>query len=313
MGDASGEWPVLPYGEWRGTRDTLHMYTQVIGKLRLALSPFEPGWANVPLYVTARGLTTSPVPIGLRTFDAELDLHDHVLLLRTSDGQVERRPLGGAVADFYGDVMEALRRMGIDVSISVIPSEVPDPIPFPEDRTHATYEPEQAERFHRVLSMVDLVMKEHRARFRGRTSPVQFFWGTFDLAVTRYSGKLVEPLPADNPIAHFGTDAELICAGWWPGDQRLGAPAFFSYAFPAPAGIDAVTVEPPEAAWSSNAGEFLFPYDAVLASPDPRSAIRAFLATSYDGAAALMGWDTELTTFDQPATASAAHAARRSP
>jgi Family of unknown function (DUF5996) len=313
MGDAFGEWPALPYGRWRATRDTLHMYTQVIGKLRLALSPFEPGWANVPLYVTARGLTTSPVPIGLRTFDAELDLHDHVLLLRTSDGQVERRPLGGAVADFYRDVMDGLRRMGIDVGISVMPSEVPDPIPFPEDRTHATYDPEQAERFHRVLSMVDLVMKEHRAHFRGRTSPVQFFWGTFDLALTRYSGKLVEPLPGDNPIAHFGTDAELICAGWWPGDHRLGAPAFFSYAYPAPPGIDAVTVEPSEATWSSNAGEFLFPYDAVLASPDPRSAIRAFLATSYDGAAALMGWDTDLTTFDQPAVASADHAARRSP
>src|SRR5579864_241108 len=141
MGDASGEWPVLPYSEWRATRDTLHMYAQVIGKLRLALSPFEP----------------------------ELDLHDHVLLLRTNDGQVERRPIGGAVADFYRDVMDGLRRMGIDVGISVMPSEVPDPIPFPEDRTHATYVPEQAARFHRVLSMVDLVMKEHRAQFRGRT------------------------------------------------------------------------------------------------------------------------------------------------
>ncbi|MFZ0180066.1 MAG: DUF5996 family protein [Candidatus Dormiibacterota bacterium] len=300
MGDAAGEWPALPYAEWRATRDTLHMYTQVIGKLRLALSPFEPGWANVPLYVTARGLTTSPVPIGLRSFDAELDLHDHVLVLRTDDGRVERRPLGGAVADFYGDVMDALRRMQIDVSISVLPSEVPDPIPFPEDRTHATYEPAQAERFHRTLSMVDLVMKEHRAHFRGRTSPVHFFWGTFDLALTRYSGRLVEPLQVPNPIMHFGTDAELICAGWWPGDHRLASPAFFSYAFPAPPGIDSVQVRPPEAAWSSNAGEFLFPYDTALASPDPRRAIREFLATSYDGAAALMGWNTDLTTFEQP-------------
>jgi Family of unknown function (DUF5996) len=312
MGDAAGEWPALPYAEWRATRDTLHMYTQVIGKLRLALSPFEPGWANVPLYVTARGLTTSPVPIGLRSFDAELDLHDHVLVLRTDDGRVERRPLGGAVADFYGDVMDALRRMQIDVSISVLPSEVPDPIPFPEDRTHATYDPAQAERFHRTLSMVDLVMKEHRAQFRGRTSPVHFFWGSFDLALTRYSGRLIEPLQVPNPIMHFGTDAELICAGWWPGDHRLASPAFFSYAFPAPPGIDSVQVRPPEAAWSSDAGEFLFPYDAALASPDPRRAIRDFLATSYDGAAALMGWNTDLTTFEQPAPRSAAPAARSS-
>jgi hypothetical protein len=312
MGDASGEWLTLPYAEWRATRDTLHMYTQVIGKLRLALSPFEPGWANVPLYVTARGLSTSPVPIGLRTFDAELDLHDHVLVLRGGDGQVERRPLGGAVADFYREVMDALRRMGIDVSISVTPSEVPDPIPFPEDRTHATYDTAQADRFHRVLSLVDLVMKAHRAQFRGRTSPVHFFWGTFDLAMTRYSGTLVEPLPGDNPITHFGTDAELICAGWWPGDHRLASPAFFSYAYPAPPGIDAVAVQPPDATWSSDAGEFLLLYDAALASPDPRRAIREFLATSYDGAATLMGWDTALTTFDQPTPPSAGHAARRS-
>jgi len=307
MGDPAGEWPALPYAEWRDTRDTLHMYTQVIGKLRLALSPFEPGWANVPLYVTARGLTTSPVPVGLRTFDAELDLHDHVLVLRSGDGPVERRPLGGSVADFYTDVMDALRRMRIDVSISMLPSEVPDPIPFNEDRTHATYEPEQVERFHRVLSMVDMVMKEHRAQFRGRTSPVHFFWGTFDLALTRYSGRLVEPMPGDNPITHFGTDAELICSGWWPGDHRLASPAFFSYAYPAPPGIDAVTLKPPAATWSSDAGEFLFPYDSALASPDPRRAIREFLATFYDGAAALMGWTADLVKFEQPT-----HAARRS-
>src|SRR5580700_5993677 len=249
MDDASGGWLALPYAEWRDTRDTLHMYTQVIGKLRLALSPFEPGWANVPLYVTARGLTTSPLPVGLRTFDAELDLRDHVLVIRTSDGQTERRPLGGAVADFYRDVMDALRRMGIDVAISVHPSEVPDPIPFPDDHTHVTYDRAQVQRFQHVLSMVDLVMKQHRARFRGRTSPVQFFWGTFDLALIRYSGKLVDPLPTEKPIEHFSTDAELICAGWWPGDHRLAEPAFFAYAYPAPAGIDAVDIGPPEATW----------------------------------------------------------------
>jgi len=312
MSDASGGWPALPYAAWRDTRDTLHMYTQVIGKLRLALSPFEPGWANVPLYVTARGLASSTVPVGLRTFDAELDLHDHVLVLRSSDGQIERRPLGGAVADFYRDVMDALRRMGIAVSISVTPSEVPDPIPFPDDRTHATYDPAQAERFHTVLAMVDIVMKEHRAQFRGRTTPVHFFWGSFDLALTRYSGRLVDPAPGTNVITHFSSDAEQVCAGWWPGDHRLAAPAFFSYAHPAPPGIEAVSLQPRDAAWSPDAGEFLFRYDAALSSPDPRRAIREFLASSYDGAANLLGWSGDLTIFPEPGSPTTDHASRRS-
>src|SRR5580704_17492095 len=150
MGDASGEWPVLPYREWRATRDTLHMYAQVIGKLRLALSPFEPEWANVPLYVTARGLTTSTMPVGLRTFDVEFDFVDHVLVIRSGDGSIDRRPLGGSVAEFDEDVTRILKGMRLDVSISVVPSEVPDPIPFPDDRTHDTYESTQVDQFHRV-------------------------------------------------------------------------------------------------------------------------------------------------------------------
>lgn len=312
MGDAAGEWPALPYEEWRDTRDTLHMYAQVIGKLRLALSPFEPGWANVALYVTARGLSTSPVPFGLRTFDAELDLHDHVLVLRTSDGQTERRPLGGTVADFYHDVMDALRRMGIDISISVTPSEVPDPIPFTEDRLHATYDAAHATRFHRVLSMVDVVMKEYRAQFRGRITPVHFFWGSFDLAVTRYSGRLVQPPPGEGVIRHFSSDAEEICTGWWPGDYRLASPAFFSYAYPSPIGIEDVAVEPAEAGWSPAAGEFLLTYDAARSHADPRGAIRGFLTSTYAAAAQRMRWSNELTAFEEPVSQSVVHAARRS-
>lgn len=288
------------------------MYAQVIGKLRLALSPFEPGWANVALYVTARGLTTSPVPFGLRTFDAELDLHDHAVVLRTSDGQTERRPLGGAVADLYRDVMDALRRMDIDVSISVTPSEVPDPIPFPEDHVHATYVAAHASRFHRALSMVDIVMKEHRAQFRGRTTPVHFFWGSFDLAVTRYSGRLVQPPPGEGVIRHFSSDAEEICSGWWPGDHRLASPAFFSYAYPSPNGIEDVAVEPAEAAWSPAAGEFLLKYDDARSHADPHGAIRDFLQSTYVGAAQRMGWSNELIAFEEPVSHSAEHAARRS-
>ena len=287
-------WPALPYDEWRETRDTLHMYTQVLGKLRLALSPFEPQWANVPLYVTPRGLSTSPVPVGLRTFDAELDLLGHELVMRCSDGRMERRPLGGDVASFYGDVMRMLQTMDVSVAISVVPSEVSDPIPFPDDHTHDTYVAEHAARFFSALSIVDVLLKEHRASFRGKTTPVQFFWGTFVVALTRYSGRAVEPPPNAGVIRRFGGDAEVICAGWWPGDQRARRAAFFAYGYPAAEGIERVVVQPGEAAWSQAAGEFLLPYDTVRSSSDPRRAIREFLDSTFRGAARLMGWDSEL-------------------
>ena len=294
MSDRDAGWPALPYGDWRQTKDTLHMYTQVIGKVRLSLSPFEPQWGHVPLYVTARGLTTSPIPLGLQTIDVEMDLIGHELVIRSSDGSSERRPLGGDVARFYEDVMQMLRVMGVDVSISVVPSEVSDPIPFPDDHTHDTYVPEQARRFFQVLSMVDVVMKEHRASFRGRTTPVQFFWGTFDLAVTRYSGRAVEPPPDAGLIRRVGGDAEVICAGWWAGDERVPYPAFFAYGYPAPDGIDRVAVEPREAAWSSTSGEFLLPYETVRLSADPRRTIHDFLNSTYRGAASVMGWSSKL-------------------
>jgi hypothetical protein len=300
---AENDWPPLPYADWRETRDTLHMYAQVIGKLRLALSPFEPEWAHVPLYVTSRGLTTSPVPIGLRTVDAEFDFFDHVLVMRTSDGQIERRPLGGAVADFYRDVMSALARMHVDVAISLLPSEVADPIPFPDDRTHATYEPAHAARFFSLLSMIDVVFRQHRAGFHGRTTPVQFFWGTFDLALARYSGRPMTPPPGSGVIRRFGADAEQICAGWWPGDERTGYPAFFVYAGPKPAGIEQASIAPDGAAWKADAGEFILPYDAVRSNTDPRQAILDFLRTTYASTAALMGWDPELAHVAVPGTA----------
>jgi Family of unknown function (DUF5996) len=294
------EWPPLPYDDWRGTRDTLHMYTQVIGKLRLALSPFEPEWANVPLYVTARGLNTSTMPVGLRSIDAELDLVDHVLVVRSSDGGVERRPLGGPVADFYHDVMRALQRLDVDVAISVLPSEVANPIPFPDDRTHETYDAGHASRFHRVLSMVDLVTKEHHAGFRGRTTPVHFFWGTFDLALTRFSGKRVEPPAGAGIITRFGGDAEQICAGWWPGDERADYAAFYAYAYPATPGLEGTPVRPDAAAWNADAGEFFLPYEAARSQADPRQAILDFYRTTYDGAAKLLGWDSDWTNVESP-------------
>jgi Family of unknown function (DUF5996) len=286
-----------------GDRDTLHMYTQVFGKLRLALSPFEPEWANVPLYVTARGLTTSPLPIGLRTVDAELDLLDHKLLLRSSDGRVEARPLGGSFAEFYAELMASLQCMDVMVSISTLPSKVANPIPFPDDRSHDTYNPEHARRFFDVLSMITVVMKEHRAHFRGRSTLVHLFWGTFDLALTRYSGRPATPAPGAGVIARIGGDAEEICAGWWPGDERVPYPAFYSYAYPAPEGLDQVAVEPAAAAWSATAGEHLLTYDAVRSEPDPRQAIVQFLGSAYAGAAAVLGWDADLAQVTAPTSA----------
>lgn len=296
-------WPALPYEDWQATRDTLHMYTQVVGKLRLALSPFEPEWANVPLYVTARGLTTSPLPWRTRTFDAEFDLLDHELVMRTSDGLVERRPLGGPVSDFYRDVMTALHRMGIDVMISLVPQEVPDPIPFPDDRIHDTYVPADAVRFQRVLSMVDVVMREHRAGFTGRTTPVQFFWGSFDLALTRFSGRRATPMPGANVIMRFSEDVEEICAGWWPGDERWPYPAFYAYAYPPPKGVGELAVRPAGAAWSEGSGLFLLPYETARADPDPKRTILDFLESTYAGPAALAGWSNELTRVHAPVAA----------
>ena len=288
------EWPALPYEEWSETRDTLHMYAQIVGKVRLALSPFEPQWGNVPFYVTARGLTTSPMPVGTRALEAEFDLLDHELVLRTSAGDVQRRRLGGDVADFYEDVAGMLRAWRIDVAIWPVPTEVSQPIPFVEDHIHTTYNADHATRFFNVLSQVDLVMKQHRAQFRGRSTPVQFFWGTFDLALVRYSGRAVEPRQGAGLIERVGGDAEGICAGWWPGDERTPYPAFFAYAYPAPEGIDRISVAPASAVWNADVREFLLPYEAVRKARDPRQTILDFFRTTYAGAATLLGMDDKL-------------------
>jgi Family of unknown function (DUF5996) len=294
-------WPPLPFDEWRDTRDTLHMYTQVVGKLRLALSPFEPEWANVPLYVTARGLTTSPVPDGLRSFDAEFDLVDHQLVLRTRDRGIEQLPLRSQpVAHFYRDVMAALARLGFDVIISPGPSEVPDPIPFAEDRTHDSYNAEQVNRFFRVLAPVDVVLKEHRSRFRGKAPPVQFFWGSFDLVATRFSGRPATPPAGADTITRFGGDAEQICGGFWPGHPRFPSPAFFAYGYPNPPGIERASIRPEGAGWNSDLGEFIFPYDAMRAAPDPRRALLDFLDSTYDACAARLDWSADFTRGDVP-------------
>ena len=288
-------WPELPYGAWRDTKQTLQMYLQIVGKLRLALSPMEPQWANVPLYVTARGLNTSPIPHPNGVFDVDVDFIDHVVSVRTAQGRIEPVRLEPrTVADFYGELMGALERAGVPVEISTQAVEVPNPIPYPEDVEHSSYEPEWANRFWRALVAVDAVMKEHRARFRGKTSPVHFWWGTFDLAYTRFSGRPLEPAPGAGVIERYGADAEQASGGFWPGDERLQQPAFFAYTFPKPEGIEEAELQPDAAAWSEQMGEFILPYDAVRTAADPRGALLDFLETTYRAGAERAGWAPEL-------------------
>lgn len=289
------EWPELPYDAWAPTLDTLHMKLQVIGKIRLALTRVEPQWANVPLYLTARGLTTSPMWSGQTGFAIDVDLIDHEVLVALNDGRLERVPLRARpVADFYQELMERLHRLEIDVPITTTPSEVSDPIPFPDDTVHKSYDPEWANRFWRLLARMDLVLKQHRGRFRGRTSPVSFWWGTFDLSLARYSGRPVTP-PADaGIIRRVGGDAEQICIGFWPGNRELRQPALFAYAYPSPPGIEETALRPEAARWNPNLGEFILLYEDVRRSRDPRQAILDFAESTFKAGAARQEWDPAL-------------------
>jgi hypothetical protein len=288
------EWPALSFEPWKDTRDTLHMYTQVVGKLRLALAPFEPQWAQVPLYLTARGLTSSPMPLGLRTLEVGFDLIAHRLYLATSDGAVRRIPLEPrTVADFYREFLEALDELDARVEFTAGPSEVPDPIPFAEDTVHRSYDPDAVTRFFSVLSQVGVVFKEHRAEFRGRHTPVHFFWGTFDLAYARYCGRDAEPY-GDDIIMRRSTDVEQIASGWWPGSDEFPEAAFFSFVYPKPEGIEREEVTPTGAAWNGDLGEFILRYGDARSAPDPRAAVLDFLRSTYETAARLCRWDPAL-------------------
>jgi hypothetical protein len=252
------------------------MELQVIGKVRLALSPFEPEWSNVPLYLTGRGLTTSTVPHPSgEVFDIDADLIDHRVAVRTASGGAEYVPLRAPVAKFYADLMEALERAGVPVEISTLPSEVPGPIRFPEDTTHATYDGTAVTRFWQTLLGVEAVLRERRALFQGRTPPVQLWWGTLDLTMSLYTGRKVEPPPGADTITRLGGDAEVFCAGFWPGDERTRHPAFYAYLYPKPAGLDGGP------SWDDELGEFVLPYDDVRTSGDPRKALLEFVDDAF--------------------------------
>jgi Family of unknown function (DUF5996) len=285
-------WPALPWDQWKETATTLHMWTQIVGKTRLALTPRENHWWNVPLYVTPRGLSTSSIPYLDDVFDVEFDFIDHLLHVRMSSGQnksIALRPQ--SVAAFYAEYMELLRSLNIKGKINPKPVEIADPIPFAEDHQHASYEEEFVYRFWRILQRSDTLFKRFRARFLGKSSPVHFFWGSFDFAVTRFSGRPAPPRPGADAITREAYSHEVISAGFWPGNGGFGTPAFYCYAAPEPAGLAKEQIRPPQAFYSPDLKEFILKYDDVRAASTPDDAVLEFAQTSYEAAAKLAGWD----------------------
>jgi hypothetical protein len=292
-------WPALPFADWKETAATLHMWTQIVGKVRLALTPWVNHSWHITLYVTARGLTTSPMAHGSRSFEIEFDFVEHALLIRSSDGAQRELPLPGlSVAEFYEQLMRTLGEMNLAVEISPSPNEVEHPIRFAEDRAHATYDPEFANRFWRVLVQTDRVFKLFRSRFIGKCSPVHFFWGSFDLAVTRFSGRTAPRHPGGvphlpNDVAVEAYSHEVSSAGFWPGSEAIPEAVFYSYAYPAPDGFAEAKVEPAEATWNTTLREFILPYEAVRTASAPDELLLSFLQSTYEAAANLAQWDRE--------------------
>jgi hypothetical protein len=285
-------WPELPLELWRDTYATLHMWTQIVGKICLALTPLVNHFWNVALVVTSRGLSTPALPFGERTFNMTFDFIGHQLVVRCSDGAARSIPLSARpVADFYRDTMRMLHELGIDVKIRTLPAEVPDPIRFELDTVHASYDPVYAQRFWQILLQVSRVMQGFRAGFVGKCSPVHFFWGSFDLAVTRFSGRPAPERPGADSITREAYSREVISHGFWPGSGAVQYAAFYAYAAPEPAGFKDARVLPADAFYSPEISEFILPYDKVRSQPDPAKTLESFLRSTYDAGARLAQWD----------------------
>ena len=286
--------PELPYDSWADTQVTLHMWTQIVGKIRLSLSPLVNHWWNVALYVTARGLTTSPMPYGSLTLEILFDFIDHKLLIECSDGQMRELPLKPqSVAQFYQELMKTLAQLGMPVSIWTVPCELPpeQTIRFEKDEQHRSYDADAAHKFWVILLWVDSVFKKFRGDFIGKASPVHFFWGSFDLAVTRFSGRRAPPRPGADPVTLEAYSHEVSSAGFWPGGGDIKGPAFYSYAAPEPAGFAERKVNPSAAYYHPVMKEFLLMYDDVRIVESPSVALLSFLQSTYDAAADLGKWD----------------------
>jgi hypothetical protein len=288
------EWPALPLERWRDTYATLHMWTQIAGKICLALTPRTNHFWNIAFQVTPRGLATPAMTTGRRTFSMTFDLVAHELLIEVSDGEVRTIPLEPrSVAAFYRTLMGTLRELGIDVRIWTMPVEIPDPIRFTEDETHHSYDPVCANAFLRALLSIQPVFQGFRCDFLGKCSPVHFFWGSFDLAVTRFSGRRAPERPEADAMTRESYSHEVISHGFWPGSGAVQEPAFYAYAAPPPQGFDAAVVEPAAAYYNRDFGEFILPYEAVRRSADPAASLTAFLNSTYEAGARLAGWDRD--------------------
>jgi len=284
--------PALPFDSWKETQATLHMWMQVVGKVRMKLTPLVNHWWNVPFYMTARGMSTSAMPYNQRTIEVQFDFIEHKLTITTSEARVVTMPLAAqSVADFYKTFLSALAELGVIVNIWTTPCELANPIPFEEDRTHASYDPQAVHKFWRILTWVDQVFKEFRAGFQGKDSPVHFFWGSFDLAVTRFSGRPAPERPGADSITREAYSHEVSSAGFWPGGGDIAGPAFYSYAAPEPAGFAQQRVRPEKAFYHPQLKEFLLMYDDVRNAASPKAALMEFLQSTYDAAADLAKWD----------------------
>jgi len=290
-------WPAIPYPQWQDTCTTLHLWTQIVGKVRLALAPWVNHSWHVVVYPTARGLTTSPIPYQRGAFQIDFDFLAHELVLARNDGELRKLPLRPqSVADFYAAVMSTLKEIGIEVTIETHPNEIPDPIPFSEDRTHQSYDADAAQRFWQAVLSSHRVLTEFRSSFLGKVSPVHFFWGSFDLAVTRFSGKRAPLHPGGVPglpdnVTQEAYSHEVSSAGFWPGNGGLGYPAFYSYAYPEPEGYSKAAIGPAKAFYHPEMKEYLLPYDAVREASDPEATLLEFLETTYAAAADKGVWD----------------------
>jgi hypothetical protein len=285
-------WPALPLNSWNDTYATLHLWTQIVGKVRLRLTPVVNHWWNIPLYVTARGLTTSRIPYGKRAFELCFDFIRHQLVLETSDGLLKALPLEPrSVAEFYKEFMELLRSAEIEVKVWRKPVEIPDPIAFDKDRVHASYDRASVEKFWRILLSVDTVLNQFRARFIGKSSPVHFFWGSFDLAVTRFSGRRAPERPGIDAMTREAYSHEVSSVGFWPGGGNVQGAAFYSYAAPEPQGFKNEPVRPDAAFYDGQLGEFLLMYDDVRNAESPTASLLEFCQSTYSAAATLANWD----------------------
>ena len=285
-------WPELPLEAWQDTYATLHMWTQIVGKVRLALSPRVNHWWEVPLYVNARGLTTSAIPYGNGIFEVQFDFLEHKLIIQISWGSAKALALKPqSVANFYAEFISALRALGIEVKIWSMPVEVPNPVRFESDTQHASYDPEYARRFWQVLILCDNIFQEFRAGFLGKDSPVHFFWGSFDLAVTRFSGRRAPEREGADSITREAYSHEVISMGFWPGGGDIKGPAFYAYAAPEPLGVAEQKVKPAAAFYHPQMKEFLLMYDDVRRAASPRQALLSFLQSTYEAGANLAHWD----------------------